>query len=108
MNMYVEVAYNIVFILTCGIADGYCIPPMVIFDSKSLHSDWQLEKCQALLMVHLTVAGWTKGYLKNDSKATFYAMHHLHNHFSSYLMGTCHISAKTGTRSCCATTSPPT
>ena len=44
-------------ILACGNAAGYCIPPMVIFDRKSLNSDWAIGEVPGTFY-GLSDSGW--------------------------------------------------
>ena len=43
-----------IIILACGSAAGYTIPPMVVFDRKSLTPDMTLGKCLECFMAYLS------------------------------------------------------
>ena len=78
-------------ILACASVAGYCIPPMVIFDRKSLNPDWAIREVPGTFY-GLSDSGWIDTELLEEwFKTTFYAMHHLPDHSSSFWMVTHHI-----------------
>lgn len=61
-------------ILACGNAAGYCIPPMVIFDRKSLNPDWAIGEVPGTFY-GLSDSGWIDTELFDE----WFKNHFLHH-----------------------------